>query len=49
MFEVEEMEDQEKKEIIDIYNEKGYSVQDSHRLADLIATNKQAFVNVMML
>jgi hypothetical protein len=29
--------------------EKGYSLKDSSRLADLYATNNQAFVNIMMM
>ena len=49
MYEVEHMLNDEKKEIIDIYREKGFSIDDSARIADLLATNKQAFVNVMML
>lgn len=41
--------DEEKKEIIDIYLAKGFTIDDSNRIADLIATNNQAFVNIMML
>lgn len=39
----------EKKEIIDIYLAKGFTLEDSNRIADLYSTNKQAFVNIMML
>jgi vacuolar iron transporter family protein len=49
MYEVEHMLNDEKKEIIDIYQEKGFSIDDCARIADLISTNKQAFVNIMML
>lgn len=34
---------------MDIYLEKGFSIDDCARVADLISTNKQAFVNIMML
>lgn len=43
------MIDNEKKEVIDIYTEKGFSLDDSYRIADLYSTNKKAFVNIMML
>lgn len=35
--------------MIDIYLEKQFSMEDSMRIADLYATNSQAFVNIMML
>ena len=34
---------------MDIYVEKGFTLDECNRMADLIATNKQAFVNIMML
>jgi VIT1/CCC1 family predicted Fe2+/Mn2+ transporter len=46
---VEHLLANEKKEIIDIYVSKGFSLDDSNRIADLYATNSQAFVNIMML
>ena len=49
LYEVEHLLNDEKKEIIDIYLEKGYTKDDCNRIADLLATNTQAFVNVMML
>lgn len=49
MYEVEHLINEEKKEVIDIYLAKGFTIDDSNRIADLIATNKQAFVNIMML
>ena len=49
LYEVEHLLNDEKKEIIDIYLEKGYTIDDCNRIADLLATNTQAFVNVMML
>ena len=48
-YEVRNVINDEKKEIIDIYTEKGFSIDDCARIADLLATNEQAFVNVMML
>ena len=48
-YEVRNLVNDEKKEIIDIYTEKGFSIDDCARIADLIATNEQAFVNIMML
>ena len=35
--------------MIEIYTEKGFSLDDASRIADLYATNNQAFVNIMML
>lgn len=35
--------------MIDICLAKGFTIQDSHRITDLIATNNKAFVNIMML
>jgi hypothetical protein len=46
---VDNLLNDEKKEIIDIYLAKGFNLEDSNRIADLYATNKQAFVNIMML
>ena len=48
-YEVEHLLNDEKKEIIDIYLKKGFTIEDSNRIADLYATNSQAFVNIMML
>ena len=48
-YEVEHLLNDEKKEIIDIYLKKGFTIEDSNRVADLYATNSQAFVNIMML
>ena len=48
-YEVQHLLNDEKKEIIDIYTEKGFSIDDCARIADLISTNEQAFVNIMML
>jgi len=39
LYEVEHLLNDEKKEIIDIYTEKGFSIDDSARIADLLATN----------
>lgn len=56
LWEVDNKLEAEKAEIVEIYAEKEYSLEDSRylfnylrRLADLFATNRQAFVNVMML
>ena len=49
LYEVEHLLNDEKKEIIDIYLDKGFTIDDCNRIADLIATNNQAFVNIMML
>lgn len=46
---MEHLLNDEKKEIIDIYLKKGFNIEDSNRIADLYATNSQAFVNIMML
>jgi len=50
------MLDDEKKEVIDLYskidpktNEPRYSIDDANRIADLYATNKEAFVKIMLL
>ena len=39
----------EKKEIITMYVKKSFSVEDATRVADLYSTNKQVFVDIMML
>lgn len=57
LWEVDNKLEAEKAEIVEIYTEKEYTLEDSRyllfnyfrRLADLFATNRQAFVNVMML
>ncbi len=49
LYEVDNLLNDEKKEIIDIYLAKGFNLEDSNRIADLYSTNKQAFVNIMML
>jgi len=38
-YEVRNVINDEKKEIIDIYTEKGFSIDDCARIADLLATN----------
>jgi VIT1/CCC1 family predicted Fe2+/Mn2+ transporter len=48
-YEVDHLLEDEKKEIIDIYTDKGFSLEDAHRISVLYSTNKQAFVNIMML
>lgn len=48
-YEVDNLPNDEKKEIIDIYLAKGFTLEDSNRIADLYSTNKKAFVNIMML
>lgn len=49
LYEVENLLNDEKKEIIDIYLQKDFTLEESNRIADLYATNTQAFVNIMML
>ncbi len=49
LWEVENKVEEEKCEIKAIYLEKGYTEDQVNRLADLYATNSQAFVNIMML
>ena len=39
----------EKKEIITMYVKKSFSVEDATRVGDLYSTNKQVFVDIMML
>jgi vacuolar iron transporter family protein len=48
-YEVDNLLNDEKKEIIDIYLAKGFTLEDSNRIADLYSTNQKAFVNIMML
>lgn len=35
--------------MVDICLAKGFNIEDSKRITDLIATNSKAFVNIMML
>ena len=49
LYEVKHMLNEEKKQIIKIYENKGYCYKDCLRLAELYSTNDKAFVNIMML
>lgn len=40
---------EEKREMTEIYQSKGYSPEDSGKLVELIATSKKAFVNIMLM
>lgn len=49
IYEVEHLLEYEKKEIIDMYVKKSFSAEEANRVADLYSTNKQVFVDIMML
>lgn len=49
MYEIENMLEEEKQEMISIYMAKDYSKEDAEHMVELISTSKQAFVNIMMM
>ncbi len=47
-WEIEHYPEGEKKELVEIYVEKGLSQQDAQAIVDILATNKKAWADVMM-
>lgn len=48
-WEIENYPDGEKKELVDIYTEKGLSEEDAKTVVEIISKNKRAWVDIMMI
>jgi len=48
-WEIENMPEEEKREMVDIYVAKGFSVSDSREIVDLLFQTKPAFLDIMMI
>jgi len=48
-WEIENMPEDEKREMVDIYIEKGFSPSDSQEIVDLLFQTKPAFLDIMMI